>query len=180
MGEEIKRLEELKENTSDFGEQMEIADKIHNIKMKLKDDIRRLYKNFNPEAFSETTPDAKYTSYSVNKGEKIVFCLEGRILDVFVDLRAQSKTYKLHDSKLLEADIPNSILIPKGFAHGFIVLSNLARVSYKVDNYYNPNSEEGLNYNDPKLDIDWKINKKDIIINEKDLSYSDFNSIDFI
>jgi len=50
----------------------------HNIKMKLKDDIKRLYKNFNPEAFSETTPDAKYTSYSVNKGEKIVFCLRDK------------------------------------------------------------------------------------------------------
>ena len=57
------------------GGNSEVSNLENNIKMKLKDDIRRLYKNFNPEAFSETTPDAKYTSYSVNKGEKIVFCL---------------------------------------------------------------------------------------------------------
>ena len=60
------------------GGNSEVSNLENNIKMKLKDDIRRLYKNFNPEAFSETTPDAKYTSYSVNKGEKIVFCLRDK------------------------------------------------------------------------------------------------------
>jgi hypothetical protein len=60
------------------GGNSEVYNLENNIKMKLKDDIRRLYKNFNPEAFSETTPDAKYTSYSVNKGEKIVFCLRDK------------------------------------------------------------------------------------------------------
>ena len=111
---------------------------------------------------------------------KYVNVLKGKILDVVVDIRKYSKFYGESFSIELD-DIHNKqLFVPRGFAHGFIVLSNIARVSYKVDNYYNPNSEEGLNYNDPKLDIDWKINKKDIIINEKDLSYSDINSIDFI
>ena len=111
---------------------------------------------------------------------KLVSVQKGKVLDVVVDIRKNSKFYGKHFSIELDDLSNKQLFIPRGFAHGFIVLSNIARVSYKVDNYYNPNSEEGLNYNDPKLDIDWKINKKDIIINEKDLSYSDINSIDFI
>ena len=68
------------------------------------------------------------------------------------------------------------LFIPKGFAHGFIVLSDSARVSYKVDNYYDKKSERGLNYNDPKLNIDWKIDKKSIIQNEKDKNYPPFDN----
>jgi len=115
-----------------------------------------------------------------NAQSKLVSVQKGKVLDVAVDIRKNSKFYGKHFSIELDDLSNKQLFIPRGFAHGFIVLSNIARVSYKVDNYYNPNSEEGLNYNDPKLDIDWKINKKDIIINEKDLSYSDINSIDFI
>ena len=111
---------------------------------------------------------------------KLVSVQKGKVLDVVVDIRKNSKFYGKHFSIELDDLSNKQLFVPRGFAHGFIVLSNIARVSYKVDNYYNPNSEEGLNYNDPKLNIDWKINKKDIIINEKDLSYSDINSIDFI
>ena len=107
---------------------------------------------------------------------KLVSVQKGKILDVVVDIRKYSKFYGESFSIELD-DIHNKqLFVPRGFAHGFIVLSKLARVSYKVDNYYNPISEEGLNYNDPQLNIDWKINKKDIIINTKDCSYSNFNS----
>tara|TARA_B110000037_G_C16868777_1_gene403178 strand:+ start:40 stop:591 length:552 start_codon:yes stop_codon:yes gene_type:complete len=110
---------------------------------------------------------------------KLVSVQKGKILDVVVDIRKNSRFYGKYFSIELD-DISNKqLFVPKGFAHGFVVLSKSARVSYKVDNYYNPISEEGLNYSDPQLDIDWKINKKDIIINEKDRSYSDFNSNDF-
>tara|TARA_B110000003_G_C16536403_1_gene490927 strand:- start:487 stop:1035 length:549 start_codon:yes stop_codon:yes gene_type:complete len=111
---------------------------------------------------------------------KLVSVQNGKILDVVVDIRKNSKFYGKHFSIELDDLSNKQLFVPRGFAHGFIVLSNIARVSYKVDNYYNPSSEKGLKYNDPKLDINWKINKKDIIINKKDLSYSDFNSIDFI
>ena len=96
-----------------------------------------------------------------------------------VDIRKNSRFYGKYFSIELDDVSNKQLFVPKGFAHGFVVLSKSAKVSYKVDNYYNPISEEGLNYNDPQLDIDWKINKEDIIINEKDCSYSDFNSNDF-
>ena len=110
---------------------------------------------------------------------KLVSVLKGRILDVAVDIRKKSKFYGQHFSIELDETCNKQLFIPKGFAHGFIVLSKSAKVSYKVDNYYNPVSEEGLNYNDPKLNIDWKIKEKEIIINEKDRNYSEFNSKKF-
>ena len=111
---------------------------------------------------------------------KLVSVLKGKIQDVVIDIRKNSKFYGKSFSILLD-DINNrQLFIPKGFAHGFVVLSKLARVSYKVDNYYNPSSEEGLNYNDPQLNIDWKIDKKEIQINSKDCNYSDFNSNNFL
>ena len=107
---------------------------------------------------------------------KLVSVQKGKILDVVVDIRKNSKFYGKYFSIELD-DINNKqLFVPKGFAHGFVVLSKSARVSYKVDNYYNPSSEEGLNYNDPQLNIDWKINTKSIIVNSKDLSYCKFNS----
>ena len=110
---------------------------------------------------------------------KLVSVLKGKIQDVVIDIRKNSKFYGKSFSIMLD-DISNrQLFVPKGFAHGFVVLSELARVSYKVDNYYNQSSEEGLNYNDPQLKIDWKIEKKEIIINSKDCNYSDFNSKNF-
>ena len=107
---------------------------------------------------------------------KLVSVQKGKILDVVVDIRKNSKYYGENFSIELD-DISNKhLFVPKGFAHGFIVLSKVARVSYKVDNYYNPRCEDGLNYNDPQLDIDWKIDEKSIITNQKDRNYSSFNS----
>ena len=110
---------------------------------------------------------------------KLISVLKGKILDVAVDIRKNSKFYGQYFSVELDDICNKQLYIPKGFAHGFVVLSKLARVNYKVDNYYNPNSEEGLNYNDPELNIDWKIEEKEIIINSKDCNYSDFNSKNF-
>jgi dTDP-4-dehydrorhamnose 3,5-epimerase len=105
-----------------------------------------------------------------------VSVVKGRILDVAVDIRKNSKFYGQSFSIELDDKTNKQLFIPKGFAHGFVVLSKTARVSYKVDNYYNPKSERGLNYNDPLLEIDWKIDKKSIITNEKDNNYSSFDS----
>lgn len=135
--------------------------------------------NFCQENFSES-------SFGVLRGmhfqkepyaqSKLVSVVKGNILDIVVDIRKNSKFYGKYFSIELNETNNKQLFIPKGFAHGFVVLSNLARVSYKVDNYYNPSFEEGLNYNDPQLNIDWKIEKNEMIINSKDCNYSDFNS----
>lgn len=108
---------------------------------------------------------------------KLVSVVEGKILDVVVDIRKDSIHYGKNFCIELN-DIENKqLFIPKGFAHGFIILSKSAKVCYKVDNFYNPDFECGLNYNDPILNINWKISPDLIIVNKKDTSYPQFNSI---
>ena len=138
--------------------------------------------NFCQENLSES-------SYGVLRGlhfqkepyaqSKLISVLKGKILDVVVDIRKNSKFYGKHFSIELNETNNKQLFVPKGFAHGFVVLSKLARVSYKVDNYYNLSSQDGFRYNDPELNINWKIDEKSIIINKKDLNYSDFNSNEF-
>jgi len=108
---------------------------------------------------------------------KLVRCLKGSVLDVVLDLRKESKTYGIFETILLTQENKKQLFIPKGFAHGFVVLSETAIFSYKVDNYYNPDSESGVLWNDLDLNIDWKINKKEIIVSEKDKSLLAFNNI---
>ena len=108
---------------------------------------------------------------------KLVRCLKGSVLDVVLDLRKDSKTYGIFETILLTEENKKQLFIPKGFAHGFVVLSETAIFSYKVDNYYNPDSESGVLWNDLDLNIDWKINKKEIIVSEKDKSLPTFNNI---
>jgi dTDP-4-dehydrorhamnose 3,5-epimerase len=107
------------------------------------------------------------------KGEfaqtKLVRCLSGAILDVVVDLRKQSPTYKKVFAVELNAHSKNALLVPRGFAHGFSVISTRAEVFYKCDAYYNKQSEGGLLYNDPSLNIDWQIPAGKEIVSEKDL-----------
>ena len=86
---------------------------------------------------------------------KLVRCVSGNILDVAVDLRTNSKTYGKSFSIELSSENNKQLFVPKGFAHGFQVLSETAIVNYKVDNYYNPKSESGLIWNDKDLSIDW-------------------------
>ena len=107
---------------------------------------------------------------------KLVRCLKGSVLDVALDLRKDSKTYGMFETTLLSEENNIQLFIPKGFAHGFVVLSETAIFSYKVDTYYNPEFESGILWNDPDLKIDWKINKAEIIISEKDTKLSAFNN----
>ena len=108
---------------------------------------------------------------------KLVRCLKGSVLDVVLDLRKDSKTYGIFETILLTEENKKQLFIPKGFAHGFVVLSETAIFCYKVDNYYNQESESGVLWNDLDLNIDWKINKKEIIVSEKDKSLPTFNNI---
>lgn len=100
---------------------------------------------------------------------KLVRVLQGEVLDVAVDVRPNSKTYGEHFSILLSAENQKQFFIPRGFAHGFLVLSDTATFFYKCDNFYNKESEGGLIYNDPSLNIDWKFPKEELIISDKDL-----------
>lgn len=101
---------------------------------------------------------------------KLVRVLEGEILDVVVDIRPASATYLKNFTVVLSDVNKKQVLVPPGFAHGFIVLSKSADVIYKTDEYYNPDAEGGLLYNDPVLDINWKVPAGDIILSDKDIN----------
>ena len=100
---------------------------------------------------------------------KLVRVIKGKILDVVVDLRTDSPTFSKHISIELSEDNKTQLFIPRGFAHGFVVLSDTAIFSYKCDNFYNKASEGGIIYNDKDLNIDWKLDEKEFVVSEKDL-----------
>lgn len=99
---------------------------------------------------------------------KLVRCISGKILDIAVDLRKESETYGEHFKLVLSGLNKKQFLIPRGFAHGYLVLSREAVVSYKVDNYYSPSHDNGIKWDDENLNINWGVNKLDIIVSEKD------------
>ncbi|AUC74731.1 dTDP-4-dehydrorhamnose 3,5-epimerase [Olleya sp. Bg11-27] len=100
---------------------------------------------------------------------KLVRVIKGKVLDVAVDVRANSKTFGQHVAVELSEDNKKQLFVPRGFAHGFIVLSDTAIFSYKCDNLYNKASEGGIIYNDPKLNIDWQLPEKKLLVSEKDV-----------
>lgn len=100
---------------------------------------------------------------------KLVRVSRGTVLDVAVDLRAGSPTYGGHVAVELSDDNARQLFIPRGFAHGFVVLSDVAQFQYKVDNIYAPQSEATLRFDDPALGIDWRIDPSEMNLSEKDL-----------
>ncbi len=99
---------------------------------------------------------------------KLVRVLKGRVYDVAVDLREGSPTYKQWYGIELSEENQLQFFIPRGFAHGFVVLSESATFFYKVDNYYCKEKEDGVIWNDPSLNIDWKLDSKNIVLSDKD------------
>ena len=99
---------------------------------------------------------------------KLIRVLSGEILDIAVDIRPDSVTYGQHVTIVLSSENQKQFFIPKGFAHGFLVLSDTATIFYKCDNFYNKESEGGIIYNDPTLNIDWQFSEAELIISEKD------------
>ncbi|MBO0320988.1 dTDP-4-dehydrorhamnose 3,5-epimerase [Muricauda sp. CAU 1633] len=99
---------------------------------------------------------------------KLVRVLQGTVLDVAVDLREESETYGQHISIELSSENKKQLFVPRGFAHGFVVLSDVAHFFYKCDNYYYKNAERGLKFDDPTLDIDWRLDKNELQLSEKD------------
>ena len=102
---------------------------------------------------------------------KLVRCVVGKVLDVAVDVRKGSPTFGKHFSVELSEENKRQFFIPRGFAHGFSVLSEYAVFSYLCDNVYNKESEGGIIFNDPALGIDWKVPQDKMIFSEKDLKH---------
>lgn len=99
---------------------------------------------------------------------KLVRVLSGTILDVVVDLRKSMKTFGKTFQLEMSAENGKQILVPKGFGHGFIVLSDSAELLYKTDEFHYPESEGGILFNDPSLNIDWRVPEREMIISERD------------
>ena len=106
---------------------------------------------------------------------KLVRVVEGIVLDVAVDIRKKSPTYGRHVAVELSADNKRQFFIPKGFAHGFAVLSETAVFQYKCDEYYHPESEGAIAWNDPTLAIDWRLPSSDVLLSEKDCNHPMFD-----
>ena len=151
-----------------------------------EDERGYFYEKFNEKKFHELTgldthfvqDNVSKSSYGVlrglhlQKGEhaqaKLVSCAEGNVFDVAVDLRPDSPTFGKWFGVELSDENKLQLFIPRGFAHGFSVLSPTAIFTYQCDNYYNKESESGVIWNDKDLDIDWKLPLSDVILSEKD------------
>ncbi len=110
---------------------------------------------------------------------KLVRVIEGRVLDIAVDIRKGSHTFGKHVSVELTGDNKTQVLVPKGFAHGFLVLSDTATFAYKVDNYYSPEHERGIMYNDEDLGVDWQLPDSDLKLSERDAQQKAFAVADY-
>lgn len=163
---------------------------------KLMEDQRGyFFESFNSRTFLEKTglninfvqDNQSKSGYGVLRGlhmqtgehaqAKLVRVLTGKVLDVAVDLRPDEPTFGRYFSLELSAENKQQLFIPRGFAHGFVVLSETAEFFYKCDNFYYPESEMGIIYNDEDLKIDWKLKPLEISISEKDNQNKSFIQI---
>jgi len=148
------------------------------------------FESYNQQVFEEhglhynfVQDNQSRSSYGVLRGlhyqnepyaqAKLVRVLSGKVLDVAVDIRKNSPTFGKWHAELLTAEKNNQMLVPRGFAHGFVVLSESAEFFYKCDNFYNKASEGGIRYNDPAIGIDWQIAADKILLSDKDKALPD-------
>lgn len=156
-----------------------------------KDDRGYFFESYNEQTYQKQGIDIRFvqdnqsfSKYGVIRGlhyqlnpyaqTKLIRVLQGKILDVAVDLRKGSPTFGQHLAVELSAENKKQFLIPAGFAHGFSVLSETAEVSYKCDNFYNKESEGGIRYDDSTLEIDWLVPFEKVIVSPKDIDLPDF------
>ena len=149
------------------------------------DDRGYFFESFSQQRFNEQVAPITFvqdneskSSYGVLRGlhfqkppfaqSKLVRVVKGKVLDVAVDLRKGSPTFGQYESVVLSEENKRQFFIPQGFAHGFAVLSEEAIFQYKCDNYYAPQSEGNVRWNDPTIAIDWQLPEKDIILSAKD------------
>jgi len=150
-----------------------------NIEALLKEGI-----NFNPVQDNESKSVKgviRGLHYQLNPHSqaKLIRVVEGRIFDVALDLRKESKTFGKWYGIELDSESKTQFFIPQGFAHGFSVLSNTAIVQYKCDNVYNPAMERSINIMDTELNIDWKIDKNSCVISDRDIKNPLFKDAEF-
>ncbi|KQM79029.1 dTDP-4-dehydrorhamnose 3,5-epimerase [Pedobacter sp. Leaf216] len=156
------------------------------------------FESFNQNTFEEKTglsgrfvqDNQSYSSYGVIRGlhaqtgefaqAKLVRVTKGEVLDVAVDVRPSSPTYGKHVAVRLSAENKLQLYIPRGFVHGFSVLSETAEFLYKCDNFFNKASETGVIYNDADLNINWLIPEEDQAISDKDLLLKPFSALQHI
>ncbi len=148
------------------------------------------YESYNENVFVQNgitnkwvQDNQSYSQYGVVRGlhyqvppfaqAKLVRVIQGEVLDVVVDIRPNSSTYGKHFSVILSETNKKQFFIPRGFAHGYAVLSQTAVFFYKCDNFYSKQHEGGLFCQDPNLEIDWQLKMEDIILSEKDKVYPD-------
>jgi dTDP-4-dehydrorhamnose 3,5-epimerase len=162
---------------------------------KFHDERGYFFESFNEANFQELTgtqtkfvqDNQSFSTYGVLRGlhaqsgehaqAKLVRVLQGEVLDVVVDVRKNSPTFGEHMSIRLDAKNNEQLYIPKGFLHGFVVLSETAVFFYKCDNYYNKSTEVGVVFNDKSLNIDWLLSEKDLRLSEKDCGLPTFSQI---
>lgn len=156
------------------------------------------YEKYNENKFTELTglnghfvqDNISKSSYGVLRGlhlqkgahaqAKLVSCLEGKVFDVAVDMRPESPSFgKWYGVELTEEN-KLQFYVPRGFAHGFSVLSETAVFAYKCDNFYHKESESGILWNDPELNIDWKLPASDILLSDKDKTQPLFSEKKFL
>lgn len=160
-----------------------------------KDERGYFLETFNEKAFSKetgiTTPFVQDNLSKSSKGvlrglhfqegtaaqAKLIHVISGRVLDVCVDLRKNSPTFGKHFSLHLDGLSKVQLYVPRGFAHGFIVLEDDTIFSYKCDNYYDKASESGIIFNDKTLDIDWSFPEEAMIVSEKDKNLLTFETL---
>lgn len=105
---------------------------------------------------------------------KLVRVIEGEVLDIAVDIRKGSETFGQHVAVILSGENKKQLFIPRGFAHGFVVLSDSAKFAYKVDNYYSPECDRGIAFDSHALAIDWLLDREELLISGKDMNQIDF------
>lgn len=109
---------------------------------------------------------------------KLVRVIKGEVQDVIIDLRPSSLTYGHSQSFILSEENKHQLFVPRGFGHAFLTLSRYAVFCYKVDNWYSPESDSGIIWNDKTIDVEWRVPKRDVLLSEKDAALQDFNKYD--
>ncbi len=162
-----------------------------------KDERGYFYESFSQREFEEKVCRTTFvqdnqskSSYGVLRGlhfqkppycqSKLVRCIKGAVLDVAVDIRKGSPTFGKYVAVELTGENHRQFFVPRGFAHGFAVLSDEAVFQYKCDNFYNKESEGSVAWNDPQLDIDWRIPFDKVLLSEKDKLSKNINEADYL
>ena len=153
------------------------------------------YESFNKKKFEENIGEINFiqdneskSTFGVLRGlhfqkppyaqAKLIKCIQGAVLDIVVDLRRNSKTYGNHVTVELSEENKKQLFVPRGFAHGFVTLSEEAIFSYKVDNIYAPQCDAGIMFDDVALQIDWQVDQENIILSAKDKVLESFENFE--